>query len=109
VAKNRVDDFLNTRVRVHCQADGRPVFRTLAMTAVEPQENAWQRVELLRRLERIASETSVRDLCQRVGISRATFYRWFFLERKPGYDKLIALYRAYPKEFRELSILEDKE
>jgi transcriptional regulator with XRE-family HTH domain len=73
------------------------------------EQDAWQRVELLRRLERIATQTSVRDLCQRVGISRASFYRWMFRERLPGYDKLIALYRAYPGEFKELSILEDEE
>lgn len=69
----------------------------------------WQRVELFRRLEHVVRTTSLAEVCAKVGISRATAYRWFWGERSPSLDNLRAIHLAYPKIFPELELLlEDK-
>jgi hypothetical protein len=72
-----------------------------------PSGGDWQRVELLRRLYRIIQETSLVAVSRQTGIAKATLYRAMWRERKLSYEKLLALYRAYPAVFPELKLLED--
>lgn len=69
----------------------------------------WQKVELLRRLYRIITETSLVAVSRQTGIAKATLYRWMWRERAPGYSNLVQLYRAYPNIFPELKILLEDE
>jgi len=72
-----------------------------------PPPEYWHRVEFLRRLEQITRETSLAELCDKLGISRATAYRLFWGERQASMATLRAAYRAYPNIFPELSILKE--
>lgn len=71
---------------------------------------AWERTEMLRRLYRIIEADSVMSVARKVGVAKASLYRWMWAERHPSYANLCDLYRAYPAEFPELKLLlEDRD
>jgi DNA-binding phage protein len=76
-------------------------------TPVQTSTEAWERIELLRRLYRIIDRTSVMEVARQVGMAKASLYRAMWRERTPSYTFLLKLYHAYPQEFAELAILEE--
>jgi hypothetical protein len=77
-------------------------------TPPQAREN-WERLELLRRLYAIIEQSSVMEVARRLDVAKASLYRWMWAERRPSYDNLVALYRAYPEQFPELKLLLEDE
>ena len=78
---------------------------SVATVPPAPEGTYWERVEFLRRLYKIIDESSVMEVARQTGIAKATLYRWMWGERAPNLHNLRAVYRAYPKQFPEFTIL----